>query len=227
MEAPTAADVSTRLQEIIDLNSPNFSGGNPANFEAELEWLLADLEESGVRAAVPVIATVTRAMDPSDKEPALEAIEAGRPEPGPVEVVGAPGPQPQSRLARRSSESPWLTQSGPSLHPLPRPWSWKCPSWAHRSRCHPDSPPLVVETAPIASPPHQVPQEHNVPESGAQGASQEIQEVGEGLGAGLLPETAEGNAWITDFVRSTWSAAWEVDAPDDEDEEAVTYHRLE
>jgi hypothetical protein len=47
------------------------------------------------------------------------------------------------------------------------------------------------------------------------------------LGAGLLPETAEGNAWITDFVRSTWSAAWEVDAPDDEDEEAVTYHRLE
>jgi hypothetical protein len=109
VEAPTAADVSTRLQEIIDLNSPNFSGGNPANFKAELEWLLADLEESGVRAAVPVIATVTRAMDPSDKEPALEAIEAGRPEPGPVGAVGALGPQPQSRLVRRSSESLWLT----------------------------------------------------------------------------------------------------------------------
>jgi hypothetical protein len=42
-----------------------------------------------------------------------------------------------------------------------------------------------------------------------------------------LPEAAEGNMWITDFVHSTWSAACEADAPDDEDEEAVTYHRLE
>jgi hypothetical protein len=57
--------------------------------------------------------------------------------------------------------------------------------------------------------------------------SLEIQEVGEGSCAGLLPELAEDDARITDIMRSTCAAAYEVDALDDEAEEDVTCSHLE
>lgn len=53
-----------------------------------------------------------------------------------------------------------------------------------------------------------------------------IQEVWEGSGAGLLPELEENGTPITDLVCSTWAATYEVDALDDEGEEAVSCCRL-
>jgi hypothetical protein len=58
-------------------------------------------------------------------------------------------------------------------------------------------------------------------------ASSEIQEVVEGLSAGLLPEPKVDDARITDLARSTWAAAFEADAFDDEDEETVVCRSLE
>jgi hypothetical protein len=55
------------------------------------------------------------------------------------------------------------------------------------------------------------PQEHDVPRSVVGVTSSEIQEVGEGSGASLLPELEEEGAQITNLVRSTWASSYEVD----------------
>jgi hypothetical protein len=195
-----------------------------------LERLLSDSEESGVEAsesATPEAATTAGAAEPVDKEPTLDAVATEHPEPRLVGAVGAPEapatleaieevlgePAADIGLTHATSSSPTAIM-GTTAVSTPESSSPRPATMSPKRR-------------PSQARPAQPHRTHDVPESAVGAVSPEIQEVEKGLGAGLLPEPKEDDAWIIDLVCSTWVAAYEADASDDEDEETATCCSLE
>jgi hypothetical protein len=163
----------------------------------------------------------------TNEEPAPDATEAGQLTPGQARVVGGLEASATSEATQEVLGEP-ATGTELTLVASSPPVAVVDSTVADAPKSLSLLPATPVDkAAPAVSLTISASQEHDVLGSAAGVASPEIQEAGEGSGAGLLSELEEGSARVSNLARFSWAAAFEVDTSVDEDEESAACRSIE
>jgi hypothetical protein len=125
VEASAADAAAVHPREVIDLDGPDIPGNDTTIFEAALERLLLEPEESGAEASMsvaPEAATTTGAVEAVKEEPALDVAAIVQPELNLVEAVWAL--EAPAKLETTEGVLGILRQAQSLLVPRLRPPSW-------------------------------------------------------------------------------------------------------